>query len=75
MRIACPNAGTVAVSLPPLQALEIAARMAESNASLQKDIRISHSVIPHHLEGDDDGVDEEFRASKEAARVAEFTGS
>jgi hypothetical protein len=58
-----------------LQALEIAARMAESNASLQKDIRISHSVIPDHLEGDDDGVDEEFRASKEAARVAEFTGS
>lgn len=49
--------------------------MAESNASLQKDIRISHSVIPDHLEGDDDGVDEEFRASKEAARVAEFTGS
>jgi hypothetical protein len=49
--------------------------MAESNARLEKDIRISHSVIPDHLEGDEDGVDDEFRASRGAARVAEFTGS
>lgn len=57
------------------QALEIAARMAESSANLQKDIRISHSVIPDHFEQEDDGVDDDFRQSRGAGRVAEFTGS
>jgi hypothetical protein len=32
-----------------LQALEIAARITESHTSLQRDVRISHSVIPEHL--------------------------
>jgi hypothetical protein len=59
-----------------LQALEIAARMAESSATLQKDIRISHSVIPDHFEQEEDGMAEEaFRQSRGAAQVAEFTGS
>lgn len=57
------------------QALEIAARMAESSANLQKDIRISHSVIPDHFEQEDDGVDDGFPQSRGADRVAEFTGS
>lgn len=67
---------TAAVATISLQALEIAARMAESNASLQKDIRISHSVIPDHFEQEEDGMAEEaFRQSRGSAQVAEFTGS
>lgn len=59
-----------------LQALEIAARMAESNASLQRDIRISHSVIPEHFEvGEEDMTNDDYRMSQGPARVAEFTGS
>lgn len=50
--------------------------MAESNARLERDIRISHSVIPEHFEAaDEDGMDDDFRASRGAGRVAEFTGS
>jgi hypothetical protein len=59
-----------------LQAQEIAARMAESNATLQKDIRISHSVIPDSFEGEDDLMlaDDDLRTMG-PNRVAEFTGS
>jgi hypothetical protein len=51
--------------------------MAESNAKLEKDIRISHSVIPDHLElADEDAMDDDFRSSgMRAGRVVEFTGS
>lgn len=51
--------------------------MAESNATLQKDIRISHSVIPDHFEGGaEDGLDDDVRSVRGGtSRVAEFTGS
>jgi hypothetical protein len=42
-----------------MQALEIAARMAESNAmQVARDVRISHSYVPHHLQHPADPLDE-----------------
>lgn len=57
--------------------MEIAARITESSASLQRDVRISHSVIPEHfmdarLQQDEE---EELKASKAGGRIAGFMGS
>jgi hypothetical protein len=60
--------------------------MAESSVSLQRDIRISHSVIPEHFndadedDGDGDGLepeeDAEGRGGREGGRpLAGFMGS
>lgn len=61
------------------QALEIAARMAESNASLQRDVRISHSIIPDDFgeeEAEEQAQEEEARAGRAGvSRVAGFMGS
>jgi hypothetical protein len=57
--------------------MEIAARITESSASLQRDVRISHSVIPEHfmdarLQQEEE---EELKASKAGGRIAWFMGS
>jgi hypothetical protein len=61
--------------LLPLQALEIAARMTESQASLQRDVRISHSVIPEHFMDDRAAEEEEEDARSRGHTVAGFMGS
>eukprot|EP00878_Enallax_costatus_P030418 GHUV01033117.1.p1 GENE.GHUV01033117.1~~GHUV01033117.1.p1 ORF type:complete len:116 (+),score=26.97 GHUV01033117.1:411-758(+) len=60
-----------------MKALEIAARMAESNASLQRDVRISHSVIPEHFMDSRQQEDEqeELQATRAGGRVVGFMGS
>eukprot|EP00879_Flechtneria_rotunda_P013085 GHRR01013665.1.p1 GENE.GHRR01013665.1~~GHRR01013665.1.p1 ORF type:complete len:269 (+),score=60.10 GHRR01013665.1:252-1058(+) len=59
-----------------IKALELAARMAESNASLQRDVRISHSVIPDHF-GDirQEQHEEELKAGRPGGQIVGFMGS
>lgn len=59
------------------QALDIAARMAESNASLQRDVRISHSVIPEHFMDSrhQEEEQEDLQATRAGGRVVGFMGS
>lgn len=51
--------------------------MAESNASLQRDVRISHSVIPEHFMDvrQQEEEEEEIKVTRAGGRVMGFMGS
>jgi hypothetical protein len=49
--------------------------MTESQASLQRDVRISHSVIPEHFMDDRAAEEEEEDARSRGHTVAGFMGS
>eukprot|EP00882_Tetradesmus_deserticola_P019249 GHRQ01020707.1.p1 GENE.GHRQ01020707.1~~GHRQ01020707.1.p1 ORF type:complete len:460 (+),score=213.56 GHRQ01020707.1:50-1381(+) len=57
-----------------MKALEIAARMTESQASLQRDVRISHSVIPEHFADARTAEEAEEAARDKGHTVAGFMG-